>query len=187
MAPDERILGLAGYAGLASVLLSASVHPYHEPTKGGTLMTTQPVVAQHRIWVWVLRIGFFAFGAFFLLQSILSNYFGPNGPIQAVLLIILSFLVSAATRHRILGWLLLTLTAVCAVLPLVGVSIIYGLAGGNQATPPWGAIGFWMVFLGIFGFYPSAIATVVAALPVYVMEWRDRHGRAATPPPSGTH
>jgi hypothetical protein len=151
------------------------------------LMTTQPVVAQHRIWVWVLRIGFFAFGAFILVQSFRSDYFGPNGPIQSVMLIILSFLVSAATRHRILGWSLLTLTAVCAVLPLVGVSIIFGLAGGNQATPPWGAIGFWMVFLGIVGFYASAITTVVVALPVYIMEWRDRHDGAATPPPSGAH
>ena len=47
-----------------------------------------------------------------------------------------------------------------------GVSIIFGLAGGNQAHSPWGFIGFMMVFLGIFGFYPSAIATVVVALLV---------------------
>jgi len=102
-------------------------------------VTKQPVVARHRIWIWSLRIGFFAFGAFILVQSFLGNYFGPNGPIQAGMLIILSFFVSAATRHGLIGWSLLAFTAVCAGLPLIGVSIIFGLAGGNQATPPWRA------------------------------------------------
>jgi hypothetical protein len=150
-------------------------------------MTTQPVVAPYRIWVWILRIGFFAIGTFILVQSLLSDYFGPNGPIQAGMLIILSFLVGVVARQRIVGWSLLMFTAVCAVLPLLGISLIFGLAGGNQATAPWGGIGFWMVFLGVVGFYLGAIPTIVVALLVYMMEWRDRHDRAATPPPTWTH
>lgn len=95
-------------------------------------MTTHPMVIQQRIVVWFLRVGFFAFGAFMLVQGLRNDYFGPYGPIQGTLLIILSFLIGAATRQRRVGWALLTVTVICTVLPLVGSGLSFDLAGGNK-------------------------------------------------------
>jgi hypothetical protein len=137
------------------------------------------------VWVWGFRIGFLAFGACILVLWFISDYLGPIGPIQAGLLIILSLLVSSVTRRSI-GWSLLTFTAVFAALPSVGMALVFGPAGGNQDTM-WGGIGFVTVFFGLLGFLASAITTSVVGLRVLAHDWRDRHGRATAPPPTGLH
>ena len=147
-------------------------------------MTTPPVVAQHRTWEWVFRVGFFALGVFILVLSFISGFLGPFGPSHAGLLIILSFLVGAAVRHPI-GWALLIFTAVFAALPSVGMALVFGPAGGNQDTT-WGGIGFVTVFFGLLGFCASAITALLVALRVLALDWRNRHGRAATPPPTAS-
>jgi len=135
-------------------------------------------------WVWGFRIGLFAFGACILVLWFISDYLGPFGPIQAGLLIILSLLVSTVTRRSI-GWSLLTFTAMFAALPSIGMGLVFGPAGGNQDTT-WGGIGFVTVFFGLLGFCASAITALLVALRVLAHNWRERHGRAATPPPTGS-
>ena len=145
-------------------------------------MTTQPVVSQHCNWVWALRIGFFAFGAFTLVLWFTNDFLGGYGPIQGSALIVLSLLVGAAVRHPI-GWSLLAFSAIGAALIFL-VSLggdIIGLAGGHDQNTLLGGIAFMILLFGFVFFYTSAIATLVATLRVYAQEWRERHGGAATP------
>ena len=135
-------------------------------------------------WVWGFRIGFFAFGTLILMLWFTSDFLGPLGLIQGGVLIVLSLLVGAAVRHPI-GWALLIFTAVFAALPSVGMALVFGPAGGNQDTT-WGGIGFVTVFFGLLGFCASAITALLVALRVLAHDWRNRHGRAATPPPTGS-
>lgn len=134
-------------------------------------------------WVWVFRIAFFAIGAVILVLWLISDYFGPNGPIQAGLFIILSLLVGGVTRRSI-GWSLLTCTAVCAALIPSGVGIVM-LSGGQDQDTPLAGIGFMIAFLGFIGFYASAITALLVGLRALVHDWRDRHGHTPAPPPTG--
>jgi hypothetical protein len=142
-------------------------------------MATAPVVAQHRNWVWVFRVGFFAFGALTLALWFASGFLGPQGPIQGGVLIILSFLIGTAVRNPI-SWSLLTFTAIGAALPLVGLGLVFGPAGGDQNTF-LGGTGFMIVLFGLVFFCASAIATLVVALRVLAGDWRARHAGARPP------
>jgi len=142
-------------------------------------MTTQAVVAQHRMWVWVARIALFAIGAFILVLPFIRDNVAPIGVIGG-LFVILSLLVSAAVRHPI-GWTVLILTVVCAALVPIGLGL-YGLAGGSHSDTPLAGISFLIGLGGLFFFFAGAITTVVIALRVNVQAWRERQGRAAAPP-----
>jgi hypothetical protein len=149
-------------------------------------MITQSVVPQHRNWVWGLRIGFFAFGALILVLWFTNDFLGPFGLSHAGLLIILSFLVGAAVRHPF-GWALLIFTAVGAALQfVVGMGVMFDLAGGNQDSL-LGGIGFFLSLFGLLFFYPSAFTSLVVALRLLAHDWRDRDGGVAAPPPTTSH
>ena len=165
--------GVLGAIGLVIGTQIAAVWRRHQ--RGGS--------AAHA-WVWGFRIGFFAFGTLILMLWFTSDFLGPLGLIQGGVLIVLSLLVGAAVRHPI-GWALLIFTAVFAALPSVGMALVFGPAGGNQDTT-WGGIGFVTVFFGLLGFCASAITALLVALRVLAHDWRNRHGRAATPPPTGS-
>ena len=57
----------------------------------------------------------------------------------------------------------------------------------NRRGAAWWFLLLALVAIIAIGFYLGAIPTIVVALLVYMMEWRDRHDRAATPPPTWTH
>ena len=145
-------------------------------------MTTQALVPRHRTWVWVARIAFFAIGACILVLPFIRDDVGPIGVIGGVF-VILSLLVGPTVRHPV-GWTMLALTGVCAALVPIGLGL-YGLAGGPQSDSPLAGIGFIVGLSGLFFFFASAIITLVVALRVLAHDWRDRNGRAATPPPTG--
>jgi hypothetical protein len=165
--------GVLGALGVVIGMQIAAVWRRHQ--RGG--------VAVH-VWVWGFRIGLFAIGAFILVLPFIRDNLGPIGVIGGVF-IILSLLVSAVARHPI-GWAMLTLTVVCAALVPIGLGM-YGLGGGPQGDNALVGIGFMMGLGGLFFFFAGAIITMVIALRVYVQEWRERHGRAAAPPPTGSH
>jgi hypothetical protein len=182
MAPYEHILRLAGYVPHTFAFRSARVHPYRKLTKGGTFMTTQPIVSQHRSWVWTFRIGLFAFGVLILALWFTNDLLGLFGPIQGGTLILLSLLVSTAVRNPI-GWSFLSFSAIgAALIFLVSLGVMFRLAPDQDTL--LGGIGFMISLFGFLGFYTSAIATLVVTLRVYAQEWRERHGGTAAPPPT---
>lgn len=156
-------------------------------------MTTQHLLRQYRVFVWVLRIALFALAFNFILESIRTGAYrglfgGPawqegnllgmlldiiiSGVGAGVLLLILGVLVGPVTRRRS-GWIVLVLCMLGAILPFAGFGLIFGPGGGDQNTT-WGGIGFTLILLGIPVFFVAYVWAVVLGIVVIA---RDRHDR----------
>ena len=159
-------------------------------------MSTQPVVRQHRVFLWVLRIALFALGLNFILDSIRTGAYrelfsGPameegnllgilggiiiSGVGAGVLLMILAVLVGPVTRHP-KGWVVLVLTMLGAIAPFAGFGLIFGPGGGDQNTT-WGGIGFTLILLGIPLFFVAYVWAVVLGIVEIAKKRRDKRNR----------
>ena|SRR5690349_12239089 len=150
-------------------------------------MITQPVAAQHRAWIWILRVAFFVFGVFLLALCHIPGYACipfPFPPPSGWLFIVLSLFVSASSRAPI-GWSLLAFIPAGAALALVGI-VLYGLGGGPAGDNVFVGFGFMFMLLGLLCSLVSAVAAIVAGLNVLAREWRERHGGTTAPPPTGS-
>jgi hypothetical protein len=148
-------------------------------------MTTQQVVDQHRTWVWVFRIGFFALGALILVLWFTNDFLGGLALIQVSALIIQSLLVGTAVRNPV-GWSLLAFSAIgVALIFLASFGIMFPFAPDPNSL--LGGIAFTISFFGFIFFYTSLFATLVVALCVLADDWRDRHGGTTAPPPTTSH
>jgi hypothetical protein len=148
-------------------------------------MATPPIVPQHRTWVWVFRIGFFALGALILVLWFTNDFLGGLALIQVSALIFQSLLVGTAVRNPV-GWSLLAFSAIgVALIFLVSLGVMFGV--GPDPNSLLGGIAFTISFFGFIFFYASLFATLVVAFCVLADDWRERHGGAASPPSTGVH